>query len=416
MQSSSDKRTHTTAHTLSNRAVDQETFHLPRQSSMTQWTLDEVTDHEQTSDSQAGQSDSSQTGYGDLARRGSFRHPDEDGPSHDVDWEPPGAEYNLRTRWATSSFELEASAGRIDPSEFRFIVGGEHDLKTYLAAYGDTQVRVPKTFSSLHEDWESYLGVYTQLGPRDGYGITARALEKAIRILSGSGAYRSTNFTVVGCGELPWVVLGQTGTLLCSPVPVSADSLLDLPRTDQCHIGGSEVSVNEEATAVLRGLERFDALLNTRPWANPVGYAGNTSTRRGCGRHLIKVEYEQPPTAVTTDSPDGDDPAEVTVSADDLAELGTARSLSALSELLPPAVEPTASVGDSTDLGVCAGYRLDTAHSESNRESWRVLKEIYLSWGDAAPRGLDYATQQRHTRFEVNVRGRHERDPNALNR
>jgi hypothetical protein len=394
---------------------------------MTQETLDSVLNPGDSTDAQA-QTDSSSTpsssqshgdsGHGALARRAVYASPGDKAPDHDVEWGPPGTEYGLRTEWANSPFTLEGRHSQLSPSDMRFIVGG--DLAEYLATHGDRRVRVPGTFTALRSDWSPYLGTYTHLtADACGYGITAEALEQAIRLLSGSGKYSRTAFKVVGCGEWPWIVLGRTGTLLCTPVPISdddSDTQFNLPRTQPCVLAGTSGDLHDEATAVKRGIERFATLLDNISWATVTGYCGHTDSRSyRPGDHTVAVEYDDPPDGITSSSDQSESAtaSTATVRADALATLGTTRPRDPLTDRLPSTVTPTAAPGEVTPFGICAGFRIGNPQHQSTQEHWRVLEEVYLTWEHTA-HDADYDAHIRRRRFNFRVAGNLPSSPEFL--
>ena len=309
--------------------------------------------------------------------------PGEKSPDHGVHWEQPNTEFGLETQWATTQFKLDGRTTRIEPHEFRFVVGG--DLAAYLDTHGDEQIVVPESYSKLRDDFSPYVGMVTQLSNATntkktaGYGISASAIEKAIRILNGPGRYDSNNYRIVGCGKMPWIITGNNGTLLCSPAPVrppkNEDTSIKVPiHTDQVEDPERTIQIQDESLTVQEGVVKTIQAIENTGWGKITEYLGTEKIHSTTG-HLFGIEYQERPPAEKAYQKDGH-PEQIFLSARMLRRISQLQSKSTVTDLLN--VRPNHDVGDVTDGGLCMGYEINQLRPEETLEEWTTLTQVYL--------------------------------------
>ena len=298
--------------------------------------------------------------------------PDRDG----VDWATPDEDWGLTTRRPLTS--INTSAGRARPQQTRWVIEG--DVGAYVSEHGDGDLlEIPETYGEFSE-------IDTQVAFVDGrsedygFGIDGQAVEKALRVLTGGGRYKASQYTLIPCGRQPWVLTGPEGTLLCSCMPVDRPD--DGGPTTQVATSAGTIEIEEDDPKVLAGAARFVELL-----ADVDGAVADHCTYdslRGRTRHTFVDE-------------DGE---ERTIDAPDLAQLASlATDPSVIQGTVGRGIQPPTSgepivtewdgpdhsVGDRVDGEIIAGYEFAWEQSDDCLEAVATVREYrirssYSTW------------------------------------
>jgi len=148
------------------------------------------------------------------------------------------------------------------PVDGYWVVDDADAVREYVDAFGDAVWPIPETYTAFDE-FERYLGEMDGASRRYGYGIDATQLEKALRLLTGGGHYDHEVYTLVACGQKPFVLAGPEGVLLSRPGHIARPQ--DESQCPQRTITGSltrsgdeyALDVEEANRAILDGIQRL---------------------------------------------------------------------------------------------------------------------------------------------------------------
>jgi len=314
----------------------------------------------------------------------------------DFDWGAPDEEYGLTTRWLTKSTGSSEANTTVAPHEVRWVVSG--DLGAYVENYGERAFDIPSSYSNF-DGWKTYLSSVDNVdtvGGQFGFGITADALERALRTLSGGGRYKASRYTVIACPTHPWILTGPEGTVLCAHAPI--DNTPDgFDETVTLSIGEQSVEIMEGNDAVLEGIQRVfenapDDLLSWDRY--------NSTNFRG-SYHKCTVS---PGGKKEQISPADQTEKTVKCESTDLVRVGrlfTSREavVEAAEEQFGIRVQdpPRFEVGEQYECGVAVGYELQKEDFKKSLETVRGINTVFVE----SPMGHGLKLNQRTKRLEV---------------
>jgi hypothetical protein len=295
--------------------------------------------------------DSSNTeGLAGLVRAASLTNPENNG--NGFSWQAPDLEYSLTTRRLTAPTSSSAANVSLGQHDVRWIIEDTDALVEYVETHGDEQLPVPSSYSNF-DTFSPYVAQVDATSGESAYGISAQALENALRTLSGGGRYNNTRYSCIACGEKPWILTGPSGTLLCAHKPISSvDARL---HTDPLSLPEDRtIDFTSENPHVRGGLRR---VAQNIPAA--ITSCDNIENYVGTPYHVLSVVDDKDSPYPETE--DGN----WKIAPDVLARVGRAHgSISAVSErgeeIYPDvaAKTPPHAVGDITDDGLLVGYEL----------------------------------------------------------
>lgn len=242
-------------------------------------------------------------------------------------WEGPCQEYGLTT------YRFYATGDGNHPRnpathQLRWIAGG--DLSAYVAEYGEAVHQVPQVYGDFDSFGPHLMAVDGLVEGAYGYGIDGTSVEQALRLLIDNGRYSAPSYSVIACGNHPWVMTGDEGALLCSLSPVEKPD--DVERTTDISVPGQDepVAVEEENPVALKAISRVASYLHGDIPANATSKLDSAEVQSP----YSLVEHEGPPTSTgyrggTHDfravSPNKEDSDETTIKIDQghLQTLGT---------------------------------------------------------------------------------------------
>lgn len=323
--------------------------------------------------------ESSRQGAG-VANAATLTNPEQRAPDDLKEWEKSHTEYGLTTRWLTDKTHSDsASLGMTSPQQVRWVTDG--NVEEYYDTYGEAVFEVPSTFTAFKNEWDPYLGVVDTVGGQFGYGINAKALEKAMRILTGGGRYKASRYSVLACGKHPWLLTGPEGTLLCTPSPIE-DKPDDIDPGTVISLS-KDVSVLEENPDVITGIERiFEATQYTAiEYDDCYSGLGNSSWT-----HDFVVEDEN------------DDQGKISLHSDEVVEFGAttqskeeicaaAEDKFNLEDVSPPRFE----IGSSYDCGLALGFELTEQDLNNSNETLHGIRTLLYTSGR---HNLEYRTKR----------------------
>lgn len=254
-------------------------------------------------------------------------------------------------------------------------------LQTYLEANADTEWPLPETYKALKpaaqrsddvDAYPRYCGRATGTFYRYGMGIDARRVALALRVLTGGGHFDSSEYTLIACGDNPFVLAGPEGAVMVTLGKISRPREPAQRAATDVAAGGLQVTVEEDDPEVVAGIERFLTVVDDYFQREITGYAG-----------LRGGQYSRH--AFTTASDD-----QYCVEADDLATLG---ALAAHPEDVPvhgggavegplthrdsefeltwdgprPDWDSSAPVGDAVAGGIVVGYQFEWRRLRTSR-------------------------------------------------
>jgi len=289
--------------------------------------------------------------------------PDRDG----VEWAGADDDWGLTTCRPVST--INTSAGRAHPQQTRWVIEG--DVGAYVATHGNGDLlAIPETYDGF-SDIDTRVAFVDGLAEDSyGYGIDGQAVEKAFRVLTGGGRYTASNYTLIPCGQQPWVLTGPEGTLLCSCMSIDRSDAGG--PTTQIETSSGTLDIEEDNPKVLAGAARFVDLIE-----DVDGAAIDRCTYdslRGRTRHSFANE----------------DDTEWTMDAPDLAQLaGLATDPSVIQGTVGRGIQPPTggdpivadwdgpdlAVGDRVDGEIIAGYEFAWEQSEDCLEAVATVRE-----------------------------------------
>lgn len=242
-------------------------------------------------------------------------------------WEGPSTEYGLET-YREYGGHCEAP-GKPSTHLVRWVAGG--DLGEYVSEHGEDIIQVPETYGGF-DNFNTYLAAvdgFVEGGY--GYGISAPAAEKALRVLIDNGRYKGSRYQIIPCGDKPWVMVGDEGVVTCPPVPVEKDAGMEI--FTHVELPGDEtyqLPIEEENTTAITAIKRLAAYLSgnipseaqtgkdSADISTPLKFTEHLSHPSNTGYHGGAHSFTAEP---TDDSDDGERSVEIEQS--DLGVLGT---------------------------------------------------------------------------------------------
>lgn len=306
---------------------------------------------------------------------------------------PPRTEhpYSVETRRFMSGFSSQEANATVSPSDIRWVTSG--DLAGYVEEYGEEVRSVPKTYSSFGE-WEEYVGKVDNNGDQYAWGVTQNAVEKALRVLSGGGRYQASRYTVILCGEHPFILTGAKGTLLCSTVPIKTKGSISA-ELNTVSVGGQEIGVAEENETVLAGIKRLVTFLSSHGAAD-INYKKCSGSSRGAGSsyHIFEVKPcsstpETDPLSLLDAEEDEPDPIKLRANIDDLFTIGNAtvkqaavREQAADKFNVDNALSFPGDRHSQTDYGYIIGWRFVDETPPESPAHRQAIETVYLNPGE----------------------------------
>ncbi|SEP25363.1 hypothetical protein SAMN05216388_10556 [Halorientalis persicus] len=164
---------------------------------------------------------------------------------------------------------------------------GSGDVAGYIEEHGTRVWEIPDSYSSFYEEFDRWChrahGTLTQYG----YGISARAVEIALRAVAGKGRYTAADYDLVVCDDAPALLLGPTGTVLIKPHPINRPALDSQRAAQDVQVPGGTITVEEDQPEVLAGIERVAALFADHLDIEITGH--QSPSRSGTSDHTFAV-------------------------------------------------------------------------------------------------------------------------------
>lgn len=186
--------------------------------------------------------------------------PDTDKPTHQGSgdfWEPLIEPFHGASivRPDRSLSEIKPENGTAIPADaIAYVVAGKH---AYQQTISSTRVTVPESFSAL-SDMKPAVTVQTLRSPQRAFGIGGTRCEQLIRLLNGSGRFKSGSVSIHECGRYPSIISLGGETVLFTPEPVQPPTQLSPPDWTLA-TGSVTVTVPEATTAGRRALTRLQS-------------------------------------------------------------------------------------------------------------------------------------------------------------